>query len=231
VAINPEKVCYAHGDTTFYDIVRNATFHICDGSGTAAAVRILWGISIPRITGIDLFLRLLTLAEEEKLGVFLLGTRPETIKLARDALLQMHPQLRCAGCRDGYFRDDESASIVEQINASKADMLFVALGSPKQERWIAKYRSQLEVPFCMGVGGSFDVLSGQVKRAPKVFRSTGTEWLYRLAREPSRWRRQRVLIGFALDVLRQRLRPRLRASEVPCAVRAESEEPSVGRTS
>jgi len=230
VAINPEKVCYARGDATFHDIVRGATFHICDGSGTAAAVRILWGVSIPRITGIDLFLRLLALAEEEKLGVFLLGTRPETIRLARDALLRMHPRLRCAGCRDGYFRDDESPSIVEEINASKADMLFVALGSPKQERWIARYRSQLEAPFCMGVGGSFDVLSGRVMRAPRVFRSTGTEWLYRLAREPSRWRRQRALFGFALDVLKQRFRPRVRAFEVPCAVRAESKEPGVGRT-
>jgi len=208
VAINPEKVCFAHGDISFHNIVRNATFHICDGAGMAAAVRILWGLRISRVTGIGLFFRMLALAEEKGLGVFLLGARPETIKQAHDKLRERHPRLCCVGYRDGYFRDDESESIVEQINASKADMLFVALGSPKQERWIAKYRAQLETPFCMGVGGSFDVLSGYVKRAPEIFCTTGTEWLYRLVKEPSRWKRQTVLLEFALNVLRQRFWPR-----------------------
>ena len=212
MAINPEKVCFARGDEAFREIVRKATFHVCDGAGTAAAVRILWGVKIPRITGIELFFQMLAVAEEEDLCAFLLGARPEAIERARQALRERHPRLRVAGCLDGYFHEDESESVVQEINASGADMLFVALGSPKQERWIARYRSMLETPFCMGVGGSFDVLSGRVKRAPRVFRRTGTEWLYRLAREPWRWRRQTALIGFALSVLREKFRlpqPRL----------------------
>jgi len=205
VAINPEKVRLARGDTSFHKIVRNATLHICDGAGTAAAMRILWGMRIPRVTGVGLFFELLALAEREGLRVFLLGADPKTSARARDILRGRYPRLQCVGCRDGYFRADESPTIVEEINTSKADMLFVALGSPKQERWIAQYRPQLETPFCMGVGGSIDVLSGRVKRAPGIFRRTGTEWLYRLAQKPSRWKRQKALAVFAWDVLRQRL--------------------------
>lgn len=217
VAINPEKVRLARGDTTFHEIVRNATFHICDGAGTAAAMRIIWGMRIPRVTGVGLFFELLALAEREGLRVFLLGADPKTSAHARDILHRSYPRLQCVGCRDGYFRADESPAIVEEINTSKADMLFVALGSPKQERWIAQYRPQLETPFCMGVGGSIDVLSGRVKRAPEIFRRTGTEWLYRLAKEPSRWRRQTALLGFALDVLRQRARSHPEAFDLSAA--------------
>lgn len=214
VAINPEKVCFAREDVAFEEIVRNATFHICDGTGTAAAVRILWGRKIPRVTGIDLFLQMLCVAEQEDLAVFLLGSRSDTIRLARARVEQEHPCLRCVGCRDGYFEDKESMSIIRQINASEADMLFIALGSPKQERWIAQYRGQLSVPFCMGVGGSFDVLSGRVKRAPGLFRKTGTEWLYRLVQQPSRWRRQTALLRFAVGVLKVRIQMRHRKETV-----------------
>lgn len=206
VAVNPEKICFARRDAVLHDIVKKATFHICDGVGTAAAVRMLWGVKIPRVTGVGLFLRMLVLAEEESLAVYLLGARPETVKQAHEMLCRKHPKLRCAGYRDGYFHEKESASIVREINASRADLLFVAMGSPTQEHWIARYRSQLEVPFCMGVGGSFDVLSGHVKRAPGVFRRTGTEWLYRLVKQPSRWRRQTALWRFAVGVLGSRIR-------------------------
>ena len=204
VAINPEKVWLARRDVAFHNIVKEATFHICDGVGAAAAVRILGGVKIPRVTGIELFLRLLALAEEARLTVFLLGGERATIEQAHDRMRRTYPHLRCAGYRDGYFREDESPSIVKGINGSKADILFVALGSPKQERWIAKYRGQLKTPLCMGGGGSRDVLGGRVKRAPRVFRATGTEWLYRLAKQPSRWRRQLALPRFALDVLIQK---------------------------
>jgi N-acetylglucosaminyldiphosphoundecaprenol N-acetyl-beta-D-mannosaminyltransferase len=220
VAINPEKVWFAREDPAFEEIVRNAAFHICDGAGTAAALWLLWGTKIPRVTGVDLFFQMLRLAEKEDLGVFLLGARPETIRHAHERLQHRHPRLRCVGYRDGYFDDSDCESIVGQINASKADMLFIALGSPKQEHWIAKHRSQLEVPFCMGIGGSLDVLSGCVQRAPGVFRKTGTEWLYRLVRQPWRWRRQRVLIRFALSVLRQGFNSRQRAPERCRTVRA-----------
>lgn len=202
VAINPEKVCLAHANATFSEIVRDADVHICDGIGTAMAMWLLWGVRIPRITGVGLFFQMVTAAEEQGLSVFLLGATPESNAAAVRRLCERHPHLRIAGCRDGYFKDDEA--VVQQINVAKADLLFVALGSPKQERWIAHHWARLAVPFCMGIGGSLDVVAGRVRWAPGLFRTTGTEWLYRLVREPWRWRRQSALPRFALSVLRQR---------------------------
>jgi len=204
MAINPEKVCFAHADGHFREVVRDANVHICDGIGTALAVRLLWRLRIPRITGVELFHEMLAQADEKGWRVFLLGASGETSREAVRRIEQAYPRLQVAGACDGYFEAD--GPVVEQINAARTDLLFVALGSPRQERWIAAHRDRLQAPFCMGIGGSLDVLSGRVKRAPSLFRKTGTEWLYRLIREPRRWRRQLVLPWFAWEVLLQRCR-------------------------
>ena len=206
IAINPEKVCFAHADGAFHEIVRDAEIQICDGTGTALATWLLWGMRIPRITGVSLFFEMMAAAETRGLKVFLLGAKPQTNARAAEKLLEKYPRLRIAGQHDGYFKDDDA--LVEEINASGADLLFVALGSPRQERWITQHRGELNAPFCMGIGGTLDVLTGHVKWAPAFFRKTGTEWLYRLIKEPWRWKRQLVLPGFALDVMRQRIRPK-----------------------
>ena len=104
---------------------------------------------------------------------------------------------------DGYFDDDQQ--VIETINSNGTDMLFVAMGSPKQEYWIAKHEDTIKASFFMGIGGTLDVISGHAKWAPKVFRKTGTEFLYRLIIEPKRWRRQLVLPRFALMILKERL--------------------------
>jgi N-acetylglucosaminyldiphosphoundecaprenol N-acetyl-beta-D-mannosaminyltransferase len=195
IAINPEKVCFARKDSAFAGIVRRGHVHICDGIGTALAVRLGRGWRIPRITGVGLFLRLMAMAEREGLRVFLLGAKPQTNEQACAVLQTKHPNLQIAGCHHGYF--EEASPVIDQINASGADMLFAALGSPRQETWLAEHLEAIDVPFCMGVGGSLDVLTGNVKRAPEFFQRTGTEFLYRLIREPWRWRRQTVLLGFA----------------------------------
>jgi N-acetylglucosaminyldiphosphoundecaprenol N-acetyl-beta-D-mannosaminyltransferase len=199
VAINPEKVCMAQRDSELRELTRQAQLQICDGIGVAIAMRVLHGKKVPRITGVQLFLSLVERAEREGWRVFLLGASQESNTGAAERLQKLHPDLEIVGCRDGYF--DEPKGVVEQINASQADLLFVALGSPKQERWITDNRTELAPAFCMGVGGSFDVVSGRAKRAPRVFRNTGTEWLYRLGAEPGRWRRQMVLPAFALRVV------------------------------
>jgi N-acetylglucosaminyldiphosphoundecaprenol N-acetyl-beta-D-mannosaminyltransferase len=199
IAINPEKVCFAHDDETFASVIRRGNVHICDGVGTCAAVRFLKGWRIPRITGVKLFLELLAAAENAGIGVFLFGAKPETNEAAHEKLREEHPKLHIVGRLDGYHKDD--AQIVRHINTSGAQMLFVALGSPRQERWIAEHLDEIAVPFCMGVGGSLDILSGRVKRAPEIFQRTGTEFLYRLICQPQRWRRQSVLPGFALRTL------------------------------
>ena len=199
MAINPEKVCFARKDPSFGRIVRKANVHICDGIGTALAVRLLERRRIPRVTGVGLFFGLLAAAEREGLSVFLLGAKPETNEKAVAVLRSRYPNLKIAGRRHGYF--DDSGDVVDEINASGADFLFAALGSPRQERWLDANVAGLNVPVCMGVGGSFDILSGHVKRAPALCQKTGTEFLYRLVCEPRRWRRQLVLPSFGLRVL------------------------------
>lgn len=199
VVINPEKVCFAKADTEFNAIVRKGHIHICDGMGTAVAIRLINGWRIPRITGVGLFFKLVETAQKESLSVFLLGAKPEVNQKASKVLRERYPKLRIAGRHDGFFKDADE--VVWQINASGAHMLFAALGSPRQERWLAEHLDAINVTFCMGVGGSFDVLTSNVKRAPAFFQRTGTEFLYRLICEPSRWRRQSVLPGFALRVL------------------------------
>jgi N-acetylglucosaminyldiphosphoundecaprenol N-acetyl-beta-D-mannosaminyltransferase len=199
VAINPEKVCAACRDASFGDLVRKGHIHICDGVGTAMAVRWIAGWRIPRITGVELFLALVEIAARARLRIFLLGAKAEVNQRAGAVLRARYPDLQIAGWHDGYFQD--ATEVIGQINDSGADMLFAALGSPRQERLLAEPLEKIRTPFCMGVGGSFDVLSGSVKRAPAFFRRTGTEFLYRLVREPRRWRRQSVLPGFAVRVL------------------------------
>jgi len=203
VALTPEKSQRAHHDETLKQIIQSAEMQICDGVGVAIAARVLHGQKVARVTGVELFTRLLLRAEAEDLGVFLLGASPESNDGARRQIKQMCPALRIVGSQHGYFDDD--AHVVEAINASGADMLFVAMGSPRQEKWVARHRDQLNVPFCMGVGGSFDVLSGTVKRAPRLFCRTGTEFLYRFLKEPKRWRRELYALAFCARVCRARV--------------------------
>ena len=203
IAINPEKIYKAQSDAELNVLINSADLHICDGVGAAIGAKILTGRTVTRITGVQLFLDLVARAEVEVLNIFLLGATPESSQGAYEKLMQMYPNLRIVGRRDGYFTDD--MEVVNQINDSKTDMLFVAIGSPKQERWISKYRNKILAPYCMGVGGTFDVVSGNVKRAPRIFQDTGTEWLSRLIREPKRIKRQLVLPKFAYLVLKKKL--------------------------
>lgn len=203
VAINPEKIHRAGIEPELWHLIRQANLHICDGIGASVAARLLHGMHIRRITGVQLFIELMAAAERESLSVFLLGASCDSNDGARKCLERRYPGLRIVGNQDGYFRDSER--VVHQINRSRADMLFVALGSPRQERWIAEHRDAINASFCMGVGGTFDVLSGHAKRAPRVFRKTGTEFLYRLATNPRRWKRQLCLPFFVFSVIQARL--------------------------
>jgi len=203
VAINPEKIHRAGIEPELWHLIRQANLHICDGIGASVAARLLHGMHIRRITGVQLFIELMAAAEKEALSVFLLGASRESNDGARKCLERRYPALRIAGNQDGYFDDNER--VVHQINRSGADMLFVALGSPRQEKWIAEHRDQINASFCMGVGGTLDVLSGHAKWAPSVFRKTGTEFLYRLARNPRRWKRQLCIPSFVCSVIRARL--------------------------
>jgi exopolysaccharide biosynthesis WecB/TagA/CpsF family protein len=204
VAINPIKIYHAWNDSELRNLLVRADVGICDGVGVSIASRILHGQDIERCTGCDLFFKLLSLASLKGWGVYLLGASPESNAAARSNLQKMYPDLKIVGWQDGYFED--SLAVVRQINSSKAKLVFVAMGSPKQEYWIQRYRQAIKANFCMGVGGSFDVAAGRLARAPKVFRMTGTEFLYRLIREPrKRWRIQKVLIPYFFRVIEKKL--------------------------
>ncbi len=202
-AINPEKLYAAHYDAELRTILNRPEICLCDGIGAALAVRVLFGLRIPRITGVSLFFEIIKLAAKKQQRVFLLGGEADVNALAVEKLVAEYPSLILAGNHHGYFED--SNDIVELINSSNADIVFVAMGSPKQELWITEHREQISAPICMGIGGTLDVVSGRVKWAPAFFRKTGTEWLYRLVSEPSRWRRQLALPKFLFVLAKYKL--------------------------
>jgi N-acetylglucosaminyldiphosphoundecaprenol N-acetyl-beta-D-mannosaminyltransferase len=200
VAINPEKVYRAEHDPRLSQILQSAHVRICDGVGISLASRLLYRKRLVRCTGVDLFVDLLRLSEQKRWKVFLLGASPESNETACRVLEQRFPDLRIAGKQHGYFQG--AAEVVREINDSGADLLFVAMGSPRQEFWISEHMPQLNTCFCMGVGGSLDVISGVTHRAPYLWRRTGMEWLFRLLSQPTRIRRHRALLSFTFDVLK-----------------------------
>lgn len=204
VAINPIKVYHAWNDSELKNLLLKADVGICDGVGISMASKILNGRSIHRCTGCDLFFRLLSLASTKGWGVYLLGASPASNTAARVELQKLYPDLKIVGYQDGFFED--SYAVVRKINRSRAKLLFVAMGSPRQEDWISRHRRFIRANFCMGVGGSFDIAAGRLVRAPKICRMTGTEFLYRLISEPrKRWRIQKVLIPYFIRVIEQKL--------------------------
>src|ERR1700746_3116777 len=194
VAINPEKAYRAKCDARLGRILASAHIRLCDGAGISLAAMLLHRRRLPRCTGIDLFLKLIGLSALEGWKVFLLGATPQSNDAACRALVKRFPGLRIAGSWHGYFED--SAAVVNRINDSGADLLMVAMGSPRQEFWISEHRPHLKTAFCMGVGGSLDVVGGAVRRAPRLFQKTGTEWFFRFLSPPSRTRRCRGVVCF-----------------------------------
>ncbi|HEX5563360.1 MAG TPA: WecB/TagA/CpsF family glycosyltransferase [Sporosarcina sp.] len=202
VAINPEKLMKARNDAGLKKILNTATFQIPDGIGVVLASRLRKGGVTGRITGIDMMENLCREAAERNKSVFLYGAKPGVAEKAASELQKKFPSLQVAGTLDGYVKDENE--IIKTINEANADILFVALGSPTQENFIIRNMSKLTVSVFQGVGGSFDVFSGNIKRAPAGFRKLGLEWLYRLLLEPSRLKRQLELPKFLLAILTER---------------------------
>lgn len=198
VAINPEKVLKAQYDKDLLKLLNQATYQIPDGMGILIASKLKKGDVKERVTGIDMLVALCDKAASLNKSVFLYGAKPGVADLAKENLQKRFPSLRIAGVIDGYEKDQ--SVIKETINKAEPDILFVALGSPAQEYWIVENMKELKVNIFQGVGGSFDVLSGNIKRAPIMFRKFGLEWLYRLIKEPFRLKRQLKLPLFLLRV-------------------------------
>ncbi len=201
VAINPEKIIKAYKDNELKKILKRSNLNFVDGIGVIWSAHIFYGERFKkRVTGIDLFLSILDLAEEKGYSVFLLGSTENAIKKSVLHLKEKRPKLKIAGFHNGYFKDEEK--VVDKIRSSRTDILFVGMGSPKQEKFIFRNLKKLNVKFAMGVGGSFNVLSGEFKRAPAVIQNLGLEWLYRFLLDPKRLPRILSLPKFVLLVIR-----------------------------
>ncbi|MFA5635905.1 MAG: WecB/TagA/CpsF family glycosyltransferase [Anaerovoracaceae bacterium] len=206
VTPNSEIIVNAGKDPELMEIIRSADLVIPDGIGLVYASRLLGSPLQERVTGIDFLNWVLDLLEKDGKSIYLLGSRPEgegalsVAEIAAYRMKETFPGLKIAGTRHGYFKKEEEKDIVDDINRSGADFLCVALGSPKQEKFMARYREELGVKAAIGVGGSLDVWAGTVKRAPEFYRKHGLEWLYRFARQPSRYKRLAALPKFMIKV-------------------------------
>ncbi|NOS82518.1 MAG: WecB/TagA/CpsF family glycosyltransferase [Nitrospira sp.] len=205
VAVNPEKVMRARVDADLRGQLQRAAVLIPDGIGVVAAARMLGLGRFDRVPGSELMPKLCDLAARTGRRVFLFGASPEVNTRTATVLAERYKGLKISGAQHGYLKDDEMPGLIDRINRSKTDIVFVALGSPKQEAWIDRHLPQLNVKICQGVGGTFDVIAGHVKRAPAVFRAVHLEWFYRLATNPNRLARQSALPKFVFQVFRQRV--------------------------
>lgn len=193
VVVNVAKLMRMHKDSELREIVNNSGLINADGAGVVWGARLM-GIDIPeRVAGIDLMQRLIQVADERQYRIFFLGAEEGVVRDVIARYKRRYPNLQICGYRNGYFKDEDALSVAMQIQKAKPDMLFVGMSSPRKERFISKYKQLMEVPFVMGVGGSFDVVAGRVKRAPVWMQNAGLEWFYRLAQEPGRmWKRYLV---------------------------------------
>jgi len=204
VTADASAVVIARNDKELQSIINDADLVTPDSTG------ILWGAKqfgtplIERVSGADMVERLCMRANDKGYRVFLLGSAPGITEKAAENLKSRYPNLQIAGTHHGYFKDDDSSEVRQMIKESKPDMLFVAMGIPMQEKWIKAHMEELCVPVSMGVGGTFDVISGTVKRAPMWMRKHGLEWLHRLISNPRKISKVMTLPVFVMMVLRAR---------------------------
>lgn len=207
--INAAKVVKMRRDPALHDAVSGCDLVVADGQSVVWASRLLRARLPERVAGIDLFQRLLVEAEVRGLTVYFLGARPEVLAEMIRRIRHWYPKLRIAGSRDGYFADDQATGVADAIAASGTDLLFLGMTSPKKERFVADHGRRTGARVVHGVGGSFDVLAGVVRRAPLRWQRSGLEWLYRALQEPRRLGRRYLTTNaaFAALVVRELIRP------------------------
>ena len=190
ITANASHLCMMRRDPELAQACRAGTLIVADGMSVVWALRASGQAAPERVAGVDLMARLMEAAAERGLSVYFLGAKPDVVRTLAERSRARHPGLRIAGFRDGYFGPSEHGEIVEEVRASGAHMLFVGMPTPFKETWCERHRQRLDVPVIMGVGGSFDVLAGFIKRAPHWVQALGLEWCWRLLMEPRKlWKR------------------------------------------
>lgn len=198
---NSEIILMAYKDPEFCDILNTADLLTADGIGVVYAAKILKNPVPERVAGYDMACSVIDEISKTGHRLYLFGGKPGVAEQAQQNLKEIYPLLNIVGTHDGYFGPEDEDAIIADINASGADLLFVCLGAPKQEKWIDANRDKLNCHVMMGVGGSLDVFAGVAERAPDVWCDLGLEWLYRLIKEPWRIGRMMALPKFGLTVI------------------------------
>ena len=198
---NSEIIMAAYKDEEFKALLNDAELLTADGIGVVYASKILKKPLSERAAGYDIACEVLERIKDTEHSVYLFGGKPGVAEQAREKLIEKYPGLRIAGTHNGYFKPEDEPGIVEEINATGADLLFVCLGAPKQEQWLARNAAALKVRVAMGIGGSLDVFAGTAERAPEFYCKHGLEWFYRLKKEPWRAKRMLALPKFGFTVL------------------------------
>lgn len=200
VTANPEIVMRTREDRNYKQMVQQADYIAPDGAGIVLASKYLKEPVVERIAGYDLMLDLLAFAEKNQLTCYFLGAKKQVNDKLMVELKKYYPKLIIAGKHHGYFSMDDER-IVNDVKSANPDLIFVALGSPRQEQWITDNMQAFSKGLFMGVGGSFDVLAGEVKRAPNIWIKFNLEWLYRLLKQPFRWKRILKAIEFIIRII------------------------------
>lgn len=193
VVINAGKVVLMDKDEKLKNIIKNCPIINADGQSIVWASKILKKPVPERVAGIDLMEELINLSEKKGYRVYFFGAKEEVVTKVVDTYKDKYKDLQVAGYRNGYFTEADMPEIVEDMKNSNADILLVAFSSPNKEYWLEENMDKINIPFCMGVGGSFDVVAGKTVRAPKWMQKSGLEWFYRFLQEPKRmWKRYLV---------------------------------------
>ena len=201
ITANAEMVMQANANPALFRAMQDAALVIPDGAGVILAAKYLAMAMPERVAGYDLAQELLELAAQKNLRVYFLGAAPGVANQAKITAEAKYSGLKIVGVENGYFTDSDQGQVIAAIRAAKPDILLAALGVPRQELWLQEHLLELGVPICIGVGGTFDVMAGNVKRAPLWMQQSHFEWAYRLIMQPWRIMRMMNLPKFALKVL------------------------------
>lgn len=198
ISINLNKIILANENEEIMKVVKSFDCFIPDGISVVRASN-----ELPdRITGVDLFEKICKEHEKINASIFLYGAKRDIVEETRKNLLEKYPGINIVGIEDGYIKDNER--LIEEINKSDANIIFIAMGSPKQEKWIYENKDKLKANVFMGVGGGFDVMSGKTKRAPIYIQKMGIEWLYRMLKEPKRLKNVPLQIKYFYKLKKER---------------------------
>lgn len=201
VAPNVEFIMTAQKDEEFANILKKADFATPDSIGVMIGGKLQKKPFKQRIPGQAYFRKVLEVGEKEGWSIYLLGGKGDVAKLASENIKKIYPKLNIVGCHEGFFEEDSEEDVIKEINNLKPNVLFVAMGAPIQEKWIAKHQEELKVDVAAGQGGTFDYEAGKIKRAPVIFQKLGIEWFWRLILQPARFFRMLVLPVYLLKII------------------------------